>query len=235
MQHAEEEPCGRNPTKWDFLKPNETLSSSACCRNITSVSGVQDSEWSTVDTGGTHTCAINTDGQLYCWGWNFYGQIGDGTTTNKHSPTRIGVDSDWTSVSSGSNHTCAIKEGGELYCWGVNGNGRLGDGSVTQRNTPTRIGTDADWSIITAGWEFSCGIKTSGQLYCWGLDRLVDDTPKLNPTRVGTESEWANVTGSMHGCALKNDGSVYCWGYNNYGQVGDGTTTLRRAPFLVTR
>ena len=79
--------------------------------------------------GGEHTCAVKTNGRLYCWGYNGDGQLGDGTTTNRTVPTQVsGAATDWLSVAAGGRHTCALKTNGRLYCWGWNFYGQLGDG-----------------------------------------------------------------------------------------------------------
>ena len=95
--------------------------------------------------------------KLYAWGWNIYGQLGDGTTTNRHTPTQIGT-SDWSSIAAGGNHSLGIS-GGKLYAWGSNYYGQLGDGTTTNRHTPTQIGT-SDWTAIAGGYSHSLGILT---------------------------------------------------------------------------
>ena len=100
--------------------------------------------WARVNAGGTngqsHTCAISTGKSLYCWGFNFYGEIGDGTTTDRHSSKRIGTAGVWAAASGGGYHTCAITTGKALYCWGHNANGQVGDGTATSpRPSPRKV------------------------------------------------------------------------------------------------
>ncbi|HSA33476.1 MAG TPA: hypothetical protein P5077_07110, partial [bacterium] len=122
-----------------------------------------------VSVGGSHTCGLKPSGELYCWGDNHHGQIGDGTIDDKNSPTRVGIESDWGSVSARrEDHTCGVKVSGSLYCWGDNQWSELGDGTENDRATPTRIGTESDWASVEAGDFSTCGVKKSGELYCWG-------------------------------------------------------------------
>jgi alpha-tubulin suppressor-like RCC1 family protein len=103
-----------------------------------------------IAAGDEHTCALK-GGQVYCWGYNDYGQLGDGTTTDRTTPTLVADgamgNSGVTAVAAGWYHTCALK-GGQVYCWGWNGNGQLGDGTNTNRTTPTLV-ANGRWA--TAG------------------------------------------------------------------------------------
>ncbi len=94
--------------------------------------------------------------KLYAWGRNSNGQLGDGTTTNRHTPTQIGT-SNWSSIAAGYFHSLGIS-GGKLYTWGYNYYGQLGDGTRDDRNTPTKIGT-SDWTAIACGYSHSLGIS----------------------------------------------------------------------------
>ena len=94
--------------------------------------------------------------KLYACGWNIYGQLGDNTITNRHTPTQIGT-SDWSSIAAGNSHSLGIS-GGKLYAWGWNNYGQLGDGTTTNKHTPTKIGT-SDWTAIAGGIYHSLGIK----------------------------------------------------------------------------
>jgi alpha-tubulin suppressor-like RCC1 family protein len=90
--------------------------------------------------GALHSCALLTDGRLFCWGQNFAGQLGDGTTQGRITPVRVAGDLRFSEVHAGGAQTCAITTGGERYCWGLNQNGQLGDGTRVNRSTPTRVG-----------------------------------------------------------------------------------------------
>ncbi len=129
-----------------------------------------DAGWLYVDESDHHSCAIGMDGTLWCWGENTDGQIGDGTTTDRDTPTLEAYgDGSWTVVSASDGHTCAVRSDGSLWCWGSNAHGQLGDGTTTRRTIPTReMNADADWMTVSAGVGHTCGIRQDGTLWCWG-------------------------------------------------------------------
>ena len=119
--------------------------------------------WVSIAGGGDYSLAINTDGELYAWGRNNYGQLGDGTYIDKTSPTKIVAATNWNIIAAGHYHSIAINEDGELYTWGYNGHGHLGDGTYTNRNIPTKIGTATNWvSVVTGGTDKNIPGKIEG-------------------------------------------------------------------------
>ena len=193
-------------------------------------------KWTDVSISASYSFAINEKGELYGWGSNAQGRLGDGTTTDRRTPSRIGTASDWVQISAGSNFSLGINTKGELYAWGRNYYGQLGDGTRTNRNTPTRIGTASDWVRISAGLNHSVAVNSKGELYAWGHNnygRLGDGTviDRNSPTRIGTAADWKSVSGrGSHNLAINTKGEIYAWGRNNDGQVGDGTTIDRSSP-----
>lgn len=100
----------------------------------------------TISAGGTHNAVIKTDGTLWTWGSNFYGQLGDGTNTERDTPVKV-MD-DVTAVSAGENHTAVIKADGTLWTWGKNFHGELGDGTTTDHDTPVKVMDDVKPSAL---------------------------------------------------------------------------------------
>ena len=208
-----------------------------------------------IATGETHTCALTSDGRVYCWGFNYFGGLGDGTTTTRLVPTAVATSGALagktvTQVSTGAVHTCALTSDGGLYCWGYNGAGQIGDGSTTDRNAPVAVATNGALAgktvvQIGAGGHKTCALTSDGSAYCWGdnLYGQVGDgttTARTTPVAVSTAGALAGktiiqITGAYnHTCALSSEGLAYCWGYNSYGNLGDGTTTQRTVPTAVS-
>ena len=194
--------------------------------------------------GGWHTCAILDNGSVSCWGQNSYGMVGDGTDTNRLTPTQtssLGEGRTAVAITAGYYHTCAILDDGSVSCWGQNG-GALGDGTYTNRNTPTQtssLGADRTAVAISAGYEHTCAILDNGSVSCWGdneFGQLGDgtNTNRLTPTQtssLGTDRTSVAISSiNHHTCVILDDGSVGCWGWNNRGQLGDGTNTNRLTP-----
>lgn len=195
----------------------------------------------TVSARGSHTCAVADSGETYCWGSNAYGQLGDGTTTNRLSPTLVSGGLGFVAVSAGWGHTCALRNDGPVYCWGSNFNGELGDGTTTSQTSPTLVTGGIGFSSVSAGNGYTCGVSnvTPGSAYCWGWNafgQLGDGTQvnRSSPTPVtGTLGFAAVSTGLGHSCGLTPAGAAYCWGSGGSGELGDGTTTSRATPVLV--
>jgi alpha-tubulin suppressor-like RCC1 family protein len=132
--------------------------------------------------GGGHTCAVKTDGSLWCWGNNFYGQLGDGTYTSRNTPVQI-MSSEVSSVALGGYHTCAVKTDGSLWCWGLNDVGQLGDGTNTSKTTPVQI-MSSGVSSVALGYAHTCAVKADGSLWCWGRN---------NYGQLGDGGGWKNT------------------------------------------
>jgi alpha-tubulin suppressor-like RCC1 family protein len=193
------------------------------------VTGV--TNWSAISAGDFHTVALKSDGTLWAWGWNYYGQLGDGTTIRKNTPTQIGTDTNWRSISAGDSHTAALKTDNTLWTWGHNARGQLGDGTILSKSTPVQESTgENNWRSVSAGDSHTVALKLDNTLWTWGYNaygQLGDGTTlgKSIPAQESTGgNNWSAIsTGTNHTVALKSDGTLWAWGYNYHGQVGDGT------------
>lgn len=148
--------------------------------------------WATVSTDGSlYTCATRTNGTLWCWGDNTFGELGTSNTVSELSPVRVGSAANWVSVSAGNGaNTCALRAGGALWCWGANYGGELGNGNSTQELSPVQIGTATSWTSVARGEGSGCATQADHTLWCWGNNffgqlGLGDTTDRLTPTEVG--------------------------------------------------
>ncbi|MCI5157456.1 MAG: hypothetical protein D3906_03280 [Candidatus Electrothrix sp. AUS1_2] len=170
-----------------------------------------------ITSGFKHNLSLK-NGELWVWGSNGSGQLGDGSTSNSTSPVQIGSDSNWNAIAAGLAHSLALKNG-ELWAWGANSSGQLGDGSTSNSTSPVRIGSDSDWKAIAAGSSHSLALK-NGELWAWGDNnsgQLGDGSTSdsTSPVRIGSDSDWEVIAaGSSHSLALKN-GELWAWGDNS--------------------
>ena len=195
--------------------------------------------WKQVSTGGHHTAAIKTDGTLWSWGFNIYGQLGDNTVVMKSSPVQtVAGGTNWKQVSTGGYHTAAIKTDGTIWTWGNNSYGHLGDNTVVMKSSPVQtIAGGTNWKQVSAGVSQTVAIKTDGTLWTWGNNsygHLGDNTLTQRSSPVQTiagGTNWKQVAcGYRHTAAIKTDGTLWSWGFNNYGALGDNTLTYRSSP-----
>lgn len=168
-----------------------------------------------------YTCALTTEGEVFCWGGNDAGQLGIGTRSPNRSPSRVqlppGV---YTSLSSNLGGVCAVEQGGDAYCWGANFEGRLGLGHRDLLQTvPARVVADFPWERIALSDDRACGEREGGQVYCWGarpewLGTDVD-TATAQPLPVQNAPLMHSVTVSgWHQCGITSDQVAHCWGSN---------------------
>ena len=188
--------------------------------------------WTQTCSGYDYSAALRADGTLWAWGYNAYGELGDGTGTSRLSPVQIGSADNWKQVSCGFTHTVALRTDGTLWAWGQNSNGQLGDGTTTSQYAPEQIGVD-NWRQVSAGQQCTLALRSDGTLWAWGFNfngQLGDgtNTQRTTPVQIGSGT-WTQVSagGSSYGnftAAIKSDGSLWSWGSNYYGQLGLGGT-----------
>jgi alpha-tubulin suppressor-like RCC1 family protein len=193
--------------------------------------------WTTVTAGYNHTLGIKTDGTLWAWGRNDYGQLGDGTNTNKNVPTQVGSDTDWKFIAAGDNHSMAIKNNGTLWAWGRNNYGQLGDGTIVNKNIPLLVNNDTDWKALSLDTEFTIALKNNGTLWGWGknsISQLGNPNTLVNidvPTQIGTDSNWKTIdAGFQTTVALKTDNTFWAWASNANGVFGNGSIVNFNVP-----
>jgi alpha-tubulin suppressor-like RCC1 family protein len=207
--------------------------------------GSQPPAFTALAAGGFSTCGISVGGAAFCWGINNRGQLGDGTTTNRHTPVRVAGDLTFRTLTVGVEHTCGITTDGDTYCWGGNYYGQLGDGTYTSRAHPVAVAGGRRFSSLAAGWGGTCGLTPGGTAYCWGDARegalgLTDTTVATQPVPapVNAESGLARmVPGLGYACGIDFAGAAYCWGDNFRGRFGNGLlygpTSFRYYPSRV--
>jgi alpha-tubulin suppressor-like RCC1 family protein len=199
--------------------------------------------WQSISAGSLHTCGIRSDGKSYCWGRNDQGQLGDGSTAPRPTPTLVAGGLRFSSISAGAaggSHTCGVAVD-SVYCWGSNPRGQLGDGGTSGHDTPTSVAGGIAFVGVAVGGEHTCAWTAAHEAYCWGANnvgQLGDGTISDRHQPVAsakTLSVHSMGAGTGHTCADALSQRLYCWGQNDKGQLGDGSTTDRPNPVLEAR
>ncbi|RZK54031.1 MAG: RCC1 repeat-containing protein, partial [Hymenobacter sp.] len=205
------------------------LGSSSSYPNVPTQVGTA-TNWRSTTAGAMHAAALRTDGTLWAWGSNYFGQLGTGSssTGNELSPVQIGAATTWQSLDAGLYHVVALRTDGTLWAWGRNDRGQLGTGSTTSTSQPVQVGT-ATWQSVSAGDEHTVALRPTGTLWAWGRNHLnqlglgASTERELSPVPAGNGQLWQTAAaGGDHTAALKNDATLWAWGYHCYGQVGNG-------------
>lgn len=212
--------------------------------------GYGDFEFSQISTGGTHTCALDNQSELLCWGYRQYYRLGDGSNSGTiNYPYRITSDSEiygqpLAALSVGGTHSCVIRMDSTTWCWGYGNYGQIGDGGSYGSGTmPKQVQFENNLSAISisTGYFHSCAILSDNSMYCWGFNDqgqlgIGNFDNQLTPSKVQLPQGRTALTmslGNSHTCAILDDSSIRCWGNNDNGQIGDGTTDDRNAPSSV--
>jgi len=191
--------------------------------------------WNSISGGHRRgTYGIKTDGTLWVWGSNGFGQLGLGDTSNRSTPAQL-AGTTWKQASGGV-FGMAIKTDGTLWGWGYNDTGQLGNNTSYPNSTssPTQIGSANTWKIVSCGTYHTAAIKTDNTLWMWGQGNggrlgLGDTSNRSTPVQLSGTWKMASG-GGYHTAAIKTDGTLWTWGEAGYGRLGDGTTTQRSSP-----
>lgn len=201
-----------------------------------------------------HTCALASDNNVYCWGAQTYGRLGNGISTDRSTvPVKVtntgylnGLYVKSLSTSTGSYSTCVIASDNNAYCWGANWDGEIGDGTTSQRNTPWPVlksGALNNQAVksISVGGGSTCVIANDNNLYCWGAgdegqmgagtNNHINSSPIKSS--FGALTVKSISVGEYSACAVASDDNAYCWGYNTNGGIGDGTDVDKNVPTPV--
>lgn len=206
-----------------------------------------------VELGIQHACARLTNGSVKCWGRNHVGELGNGTTVDSHTAVTANIGS-VSQISAGAEFACARRANGTTFCWGRNNEGQLGIGTsdFNVHPTPTQVSTVLDAVDLGSGWYHTCIRRATQGLRCWGRDdhgqigngtvvplQVVGGCPGgcfggvTTPAAVGIFDGTQFMMGQIYTCVRRAAGTLSCWGDNQFGEMGDGTTTDRTTPIAV--
>ncbi len=212
--------------------------------------------FSTISTGGAHSCGITSEEVLYCWGYNRWGQLGIGTDAGPEqclpvlgqcstTPVPVSGGLAFASVTTDGSTTCGLTTSDAAYCWGLN-NGTfegpdLCQGSAHCSRVPVPVAGALTFQLVSLGHEHACGLTTSGAAYCWGGNGNGqlgngDRESSTTPVAVSGGLSFASLSiGFAHTCGVTGSGTAYCWGgINGNGEHGNGTTTASTVPVAVS-
>lgn len=185
-----------------------------------------------VSAGGLHSCAVDAEGGVWCWGSNRDGQLGTGDTKERLRPTKVAGLSKARSVDAGAaSYTCAVLADGGVSCWG-SVDGDIDPGS----NVPRAVPGLRDIAAVSVSKRHACALSRAGAVLCWGLGasgELGDGSrnPSRTPVPVKGLPPMTDIDAGFNGtCAVGRDGRMWCWGENTSGQLGDGTSRSRLVP-----
>ena len=202
---------------WGYNATGELGNGSATGRSSTPVdvaglaSGVR-----AIAAGNGYACAVTSGSGAKCWGYNGFGQLGNGSTTDSSTPVGVaGLTSGVTAIAAGDLHACAITSGGSAKCWGDNPYGGLGNGSTMRSSTPVGVvGLPSGVRAIAAGGNHTCAFTSGGGAKCWGDNRfgqLGNGSTTSSSTPVGIAGLSSGITAiaawDIHTCALTSGGA----------------------------
>ncbi len=204
-------------------------------------------EYQKIVAGSNFSMAIDASGNLWAWGDNSSGQLGNGRITNELSPIQVKVGTKFKCIAASAgyggslpSHALAIDEAGSLWAWGDNGYGQIGNGTTTDQPTPVKIKSGTYFKAVAASWSHSLAIDVSGNLWAWGnnMNGQVGSgstsyqikTPVI--IKSGTKFKYI-AAGGGQSFAIDESDNLWAWGENDYSQLGDGTTNESRIPIQI--
>jgi alpha-tubulin suppressor-like RCC1 family protein len=204
------------------------------------------SDVSSVTLGKEHVCAIKqTNGSLWCWGYNSKGQIGDNSSATKTTPTQI-YTSGILQVAAQENSTCALKSDNTVWCWGAGANGALGNNNSSDSLTHVQVKTSPTTFLtgvtaIVAGLQGACALQSNGDVYCWGSNAAkVTGNKTLGNSLVAVKVQGLPLPansiakrGDAEAVAILSDGSVWSWGANDDGSLSVNNSDLYSLPAQI--
>lgn len=174
-----------------------------------------------VSAGDIHTCGVTTDNRAYCWGWNIFGQLGDGTETQRLRPVAVVGGHRFRQISAGSYNTCGVTVDSRAYCWG------------NHQVRPMEVVGGHRFRQVSAGEDHTCGVTTEDRAYCWGTNVFgqlgngthdPDGNNHPTPVAVAGGLRFREVrVGPYHSCGVTTNDRAYCWGRDRFGEIGDGS------------
>lgn len=202
-----------------------------------------------IQSGRVHTCVLDSEGLVYCWGGNSKEQLGDKTAVDSAVPVKVDTSialkgKKIVLLSAGGYHNCAVDDKSIVYCWGSNDLGQLGTGYETAHDTPSKVDMsgalkDKKITAIANGDNTTCTIDEDGAAYCWG-SILGNEIKKSSvPSTVDMKGELKDKklvsisVASSQVCSIDEEGEIYCWGDSIYGQLGSGITNHVKTPVKV--
>jgi alpha-tubulin suppressor-like RCC1 family protein/phosphodiesterase/alkaline phosphatase D-like protein len=218
--------CGVTASPVTSLRPTQT------------VLGGSATSTALMAAGYDHSLLVSSDGTLWAWGNNDYGQLGLGDNVYRNSPTQVGSATNWVAVTAAWYHSLGLRSDGTLWAWGNNDDAQLGLGDTTKRNSPIQVGTATNWMAVYTGKQHSLGLRSDGTLWAWGNGDSgqlgLSNASKKSPTRVGSATNWAAIAaGDTHSLGVRSNGTLWAWGANGNGQLGFGDDFWRFEPVRV--
>ena len=186
-----------------------------------------------IEVGGYHVLALDNNNNLWACGRNEQGQLGDGTTTNKTRLTKIETDITFVQISAGEFHSAGIDNEGKLWTWGHNGWGQLGDGTATDKMNPIKIMENKTFKKVIASDLSTVAIDINDEIWRFGRNYGKQIEEIRTPQKLDFKIEYSLISGKINYLFLDNQKRLFGWGNNEYGQLGDGTTTERTSPIQI--